>query len=66
MLVPDQHGDTIRKYFRHTFYSFPTPRAYRHHANYTTKLKEPYLQMSMFYAKSLAVNLSYAMKKYRN
>ncbi|WP_090974943.1 sensor histidine kinase [Parapedobacter composti] len=63
LLVPDQHGDTIRKYFRHTFYSFPTPRAYRHHVNYTTKLKEPYLQMSMFYAKSLAVNLSYAMKK---
>lgn|GEM_PF-570195 len=63
LLATDRHGDTIRKYFRYTYYSFPTPRAYRESANHTTKLKEPYLQMGMFYAKSLAVNLSHARKK---
>lgn len=63
LLATDRHGDTIRKYFRHTYYSFPTPRAYGESANHTTKLKEPYLQMQAFYAKSLAVNLSHAHEK---
>lgn len=63
LFAMNRHGDTIRKYFRHTSYSFPTPRFYREGTNYTTPLKEPYLQMDAFYAKSLAVNPSHAHKK---
>lgn len=55
-------GDTIRKYFAFSSYSYPTPRYYRN-KNYTTALKEPYLVIGAFYAKRLAINYFFAHEK---
>lgn len=57
-------GDTIRKYFSFSNYSYPTSRYYRKaNKNYTTALKEPRLVIGAFYAKKLAVNYFFAHEK---
>ncbi|QEC51828.1 histidine kinase/DNA gyrase B/HSP90-like ATPase [Anseongella ginsenosidimutans] len=62
-LQNDRHGDTIRKYFSNTFYSYPTPDQYPDEYNYTTELKEPYLLIGAFYSNKLAVNYTFAEEK---
>lgn len=63
ILKSDTNGNSIRKYFSVTLYSYPSPAYYPNVKIYKTELKAPYLAMSAFYSNKLLVNPTFVVEK---